>query len=113
MLGYKVPESAASLKSQWLYHRIPHLHQPRYRLREVAEHRLEDAVWCKRFLRSDSLGNAVTVVRWQIFINQFYKRYFILLFTSVPAPVPLYLLWAVLKLYLMENFILWVSIRLV
>ena len=42
-----------------------------------------------------------------------HMRYFILLFTSVPAPVPLYLLWAVLKLYLIENFILWVSIRLV
>lgn len=44
---------------------------------------------------------------------QYRHTHFIRLLTSVPAPVPLYLLFAVLKLYLMENFILWVSIRLV
>ena len=76
-LGYKIPESAASLKPQGFYQRIPHLHQPRHRLWEVAEHRLEDAVRRKRFHRLYSLGNAVTIIGGQIFIYQFHNIDFI------------------------------------
>ena len=76
-LGYKIPESAASLKPEWLHQRIAQFHQPRHRLREVAEHRLEDAVRRNRLRRLYPLGNAVTVIGGQIFIYQFHNIDFI------------------------------------
>ena len=76
-LGYQIPESATSLKPQGFYQRIPHLHQPLHWLREIAKHLLEDTVRRNRLRRLYPLGNAVTVVRWQIFINQFHNIDFI------------------------------------
>ena len=76
-LGYKVLKSASTLKPQGFYQRIPHLHQPRHWLREIAEHRLEDTVRRNRLRRLYSLGNAVAIIGGQIFIYQFHNIDFI------------------------------------
>lgn len=76
-LGYKVLKSASTLKSEWLYQRITQCHQPRYWLREVAEHLLEDTVRRNRLRRLYPLGDAVAIIGGQIFIYQFHNIDFI------------------------------------
>ena len=63
-------QPSSGRESKGLYQRIPHLHQPRYRLWEVAEHCLEDTVRRKRLHRFYPRGNAVIIIRRQIFIDQ-------------------------------------------